>query len=135
MDKNYYKILGLDKSASKDEIKEAFKKAAILYHPDKNQGSRAAEEQFKLVNEAYQVLSDHHKKYIFDQKLYAQTAVMQPVDQNYSYKFQTSYDFMGHFGDQGTVVKTKHNKEWSGLLFLATLLFVVITGFVLYFLR
>jgi molecular chaperone DnaJ len=135
MDKNYYQILCLDKSASKEEIKEAFKKAAILYHPDKNQGSKTAEEKFKLVNEAYQVLSDQHKKYVFDQKIYAQTAVMQPVDYNYSYRFQTSYDFMGHFGNESPVAKPKHNKEWSGVLFLITLLFVVLTGFVLYFLR
>lgn len=65
--KDYYDILGLQKGASEDEIKKAFRKLAIQYHPDKNQGNKEAEEKFKEINEAYQVLSDPQKKAQYDQ--------------------------------------------------------------------
>lgn len=65
--KDYYAILGIEKGASDDEIKKAFRKLAIKYHPDKNQGDKEAEEKFKDINEAYQVLSDPEKKARYDQ--------------------------------------------------------------------
>lgn len=65
--KDYYEVLGLEKGASADEIKSAFRKLAIKYHPDKNQGNKEAEEKFKEINEAYQVLSDPDKKAQYDQ--------------------------------------------------------------------
>lgn len=65
--KDYYAVLGLEKGASDDEIKRAFRKLAIKYHPDKNQGNKEAEEKFKDINEAYQVLSDPEKKARYDQ--------------------------------------------------------------------
>jgi molecular chaperone DnaJ len=65
--KDYYEILGLQKGASDDEIKKGFRKLAIKYHPDKNQGDKEAEEKFKEINEAYQVLSDPQKKAQYDQ--------------------------------------------------------------------
>ncbi len=63
--KDYYKILGVDKSATKDEIKKAYRKLAKEYHPDKTKGDRTLEEKFKAVSEAYQVLSndENRKKY------------------------------------------------------------------------
>ena len=64
--KDYYEVLGLQKGASDDEIKRAFRKLAIKYHPDKNQGNKEAEEKFKEINEAYQVLSDPEKKANYD---------------------------------------------------------------------
>ncbi len=63
MSKDYYKILGVDKKASKEEIKKAFYKLAHQHHPDKNQGK---DEKFKEVNEAYQVLSDDKKRNTYD---------------------------------------------------------------------
>ena len=64
--RDYYEVLGLQKGASDDEIKKAFRKMAMKYHPDKNPGDKEAEEKFKEVNEAYSVLSDADKKSKYD---------------------------------------------------------------------
>lgn len=65
MGKDYYDILGIKKSASEDEIKKAYRKQALKYHPDKNK-SPGAEDKFKEIAEAYDVLSDPKKKDIYD---------------------------------------------------------------------
>jgi DnaJ-class molecular chaperone len=65
--RDYYEVLGIQKGASDDEIKKAFRKLAIKYHPDKNPGDKEAEEKFKEVNEAYSVLSDKTKRQRYDQ--------------------------------------------------------------------
>jgi curved DNA-binding protein len=64
--KDYYKVLGLDKNASEDEIKKAYRKLALDYHPDRNPGDSEAEDKFKEINEAYQVLSDPDKRAHYD---------------------------------------------------------------------
>lgn len=64
--RDYYEVLGLKKGASDDEIKRAFRKMAMKYHPDKNPGDKKAEEHFKEVNEAYSILSDPDKKSKYD---------------------------------------------------------------------
>ena len=65
--RDYYEVLGVQKGASDDEIKKAFRKLAIKYHPDKNPGDKEAEAKFKEANEAYSVLSDKTKRQRYDQ--------------------------------------------------------------------
>ncbi|MDR1233631.1 MAG: molecular chaperone DnaJ [Holosporales bacterium] len=66
MAKDYYAILGVGKNATQDELKKAYRKLAVTYHPDKNQGNKAAEEKFKEVSEAYDVLRDENKRAAYD---------------------------------------------------------------------
>ena len=65
--KDYYKILGVDRKATPAEIKRVYRKLALQYHPDRNPGNKQAEEKFKEINEAYQVLSDKEKRQRYDQ--------------------------------------------------------------------
>ena len=66
-DKDYYKILGVSRNASEEEIKKSYRKIAMQYHPDRNPGNKDAEEKFKLAAEAYEVLRDSEKREIYDQ--------------------------------------------------------------------
>ena len=66
MAKDYYKTLGVDKKATESDIKKAYRKLALKYHPDKNPDNKEAEEKFKEVSEAYEVLSDKDKKNRYD---------------------------------------------------------------------
>ena len=65
--KDYFKILGVDRKASVDDIRKAYRKRAMKYHPDKNPGDKKSEDKFKEINEAYQVLSDAEKRARYDQ--------------------------------------------------------------------
>ena len=65
--RDYYEVLAVQKTASGDEIKKSFRKEAFKYHPDRNAGDKAAEEKFKEITEAYDVLSDDQKRKIYDQ--------------------------------------------------------------------
>ncbi len=65
--KDYYKTLGVERSANADEIKKAYRKLAMKYHPDRNQGNKQSEDKFKEINEAYEVLSDPQKRGRYDQ--------------------------------------------------------------------
>ncbi|KPJ89384.1 MAG: hypothetical protein AMS17_02130 [Spirochaetes bacterium DG_61] len=65
--RDYYEILGIDRNATKEEIKKAYRKLAIRYHPDKNPGDKSAEENFKEATEAYEVLGDEQRRKLYDQ--------------------------------------------------------------------
>jgi len=63
---DYYEVLGVSREASDQELKSAYRKQALKYHPDRNPGDHAAEEKFKTASEAYQVLSDADKRAVYD---------------------------------------------------------------------
>ncbi|HEY1159038.1 MAG TPA: DnaJ domain-containing protein, partial [Terracidiphilus sp.] len=63
---DYYEVLGISREASEQELKSAYRKQALKYHPDRNPGNHAAEEKFKEASEAYQVLSDADKRAVYD---------------------------------------------------------------------
>ena len=67
--RNYYEMLGVTKNASSSEIKKAYRTLAIKYHPDRNLGNKAAEEKFKDINEAYEILSDQTRRVQYDQSI------------------------------------------------------------------
>lgn len=94
--KDYYEVLGVAKDASADDIKKAFRKLAVKYHPDRNQGDTAAEEKFKEINEAYAVLSDPDKRKKYD------TFGSSDFHQQYSQEdIFRNFDFSGTFKDMG----------------------------------
>ena len=96
--RDYYEVLGVSRGASEDEIKKAYKKMARKYHPDLNPGDKTAEEKFKEVNEAYEVLSDADKKSRYDQYGHA------GVDPNFGAGgFGGGFDGSFDFGDLGDI--------------------------------
>ena len=100
--RDYYEVLGLQKGASAEDIKKAYRKAAMKYHPDRNPGDKEAEEKFKEVGEAYEVLSDDEKRARYDQYGFA------GVDPNYAqggagFSGFDGFGGFGGFGDLGDI--------------------------------
>ena len=99
--RDYYEVLGLQKGASTDDIKKAYRKLAMKYHPDRNPDSKEAEEKFKEAAEAYEVLSDDEKRSRYDQFGFA------GVDPNYGAGqgggFGGGFGGFGDFGDLGDI--------------------------------
>ncbi len=96
--KDYYEILGISKSANNIDIKKAYKRLAMRYHPDRNKGDKSCEEKFKKIKEAYEVLSDKKKRSMYDQ--YGHTDFNQNNGYNdFTSGFSSSADFGDIFGD------------------------------------
>lgn len=101
MSEDYYRILGVGKNASPEEIKKAYRKLALRYHPDKNPNNREAEEKFKKINEAYAVLGDPDKRSQYDRfgsEGFSQRFSQQDIFRNFD--FSSIFDEMG-FGSPG----------------------------------
>ena len=96
---DYYKILGISKSANTQDIKKSYKKLAMKYHPDRNQGNKNAEKKFKEIKEAYEILSNPQKRSAYDQ--YGHSAFEQGYSNNSAFEssFSSSTDFGDIFGD------------------------------------
>ena len=99
--RDYYEVLGVSKGASADEIKKAYRKLAVKYHPDKNPGDKEAEEKFKEAAEAYSVLSDPDKKARYDQFGHAGVEGAGP-------------DFSGGFGDLNDILNEMFGGAFGG---------------------
>ena len=106
--RDYYEVLGVSKNASDDEIKKAYRKLAVKYHPDKNPGDKEAEAKFKEINEAHDVLSDKQKRARYDQFGHAGVggasgnpfAGGNPFGGGFNYNGQTfNFDFGGGLDD------------------------------------
>ena len=91
--RDYYDVLGVSRDASPDEIKKAYRKLAVKYHPDKNPGNAAAEEKFKEASNAYEVLSDPKKRQIYNQRGHA------GVNDMGFHGFTNMEDIFSNFGD------------------------------------
>ena len=98
-DRDYYEVLGVTKSSTKEEIKKAYRQLAIKFHPDKNRGNPEAEEKFKEATEAYEILSDDEKRKLYDQ--FGKAGVGAGGPGGYGYKAYT--DFSDIFGDIGDI--------------------------------
>jgi len=107
-EKDYYKTLGVDKKASEEEIKKAYRKMAMRFHPDRNKGDKKAEEKFKEISEAYAVLSDKEKRKQYDtfgsagfQQRYSQEDIFRGFDFSNLFKeFGFGGGFEGLFGQK-----------------------------------
>lgn len=97
--KDFYEILEVSKTATAEEIKKAYRKVALKYHPDRNQGDKAAEEKFKQAAEAYEVLSDPQKKARYDQYGHAGVDPNQGYGGGYSGGGMNMEDIFRNFGD------------------------------------
>jgi len=102
--RDYYEVLGVQKNASKDDIKKAYRKLAIQYHPDKNPGNKEAEDKFKEATEAYEVLVDDKKKSAYDQFGFAGVDGMGGQGHDWS-NFRGFEDIFGG-GDFGSIFDT-----------------------------
>lgn len=107
--KTHYEILGISRKATIEEIKKAFRELAKILHPDNHNNSKSAEEQFKLINESYKILSDENQRRQYDDKI--------KIDQNKSTSAATIHD-------NSTINIFGHKISWGDLKVAGLILFV-----------
>ncbi len=140
---NFYELLGVTPQASQTDIKSAFKRLALQYHPDRNPDNPEAEEKFKIINEAYHVLSNEHLRFNYDQKLYGQysteedrlrQAYRAAAQKRAAYQRrrpQSIYDRLGRFGWQDDYTASrpyKIDKEYFRVQAYTLFVFLIIAG-------
>lgn len=103
---DYYEVLEISKTSDKEVIKKAYRKLALKYHPDRNAGNKEAEEKFKQINEAYQVLSDDSRREIYDK--YGKAGL-----ENSGFSGFSGKDFGDIFGDLGSIFESVFGQGFS----------------------
>jgi len=112
---DYYKILGLNKNATDDQIKKAYRKLAMKYHPDHSKGNKSFEEQFKKISEAYAVLSDKEKRKQYD--MFGSTGFKQRYSQEEIFRNFDVGDILKEFGFGGGNFFSNKSKRGSSFSF------------------
>jgi curved DNA-binding protein CbpA len=107
--KTHYEILGVSRNAAIEEIRKAYRELAKILHPDNHNNSKSAEEQFKLINESYKILSDENRRRQYDDKI--------EIDQNKSFSAATIHD-------NSTINIFGYRISWGDLKVAGLILFV-----------
>ena len=103
---DYYEVLEITKNSDKEVIKKAYRRLALKYHPDRNEGDKSAEEKFKQINEAYQVLSDDEKRAIYDK--FGKSGL-----ENHGYRGFSGQNFEDIFGGLGSIFESVFGQGFS----------------------
>ena len=114
--RDYYEVLGVSRNASLDEIKKAYRKLAIEFHPDKNKGSKRAENKFKNISEAYDTLSNERERALYDEITFGET---------YSNFEDANQKSDLDFNYYGTNSKNKKNKLIKGIVFFFIIFYLI----------
>jgi tetratricopeptide (TPR) repeat protein len=125
---DYYEMLGIQKSANADQIRMAYKRLAMKYHPDHNPGSADAEEIFKRVNEAYHTLSDPVKKSRYDAQR-SDSFTIYSENHDYQWEQRRRRYYQWQYAQQAEQAPYKLDREYFRIQGLAFLVFIVIAGF------